>query len=156
MKISNSLPVGLTSANPKQTKNATGKETVEAPGTNNTGPESIWRKIASKYDVRSITPEETVDLSEDLLDAGKISGQDQLLLSLRFNPNDLPSLRGLTFYRTKPDGEGRRDLIAEYTARIELGQYSTPTAETTEHFKRILEVSNHLDAAKNSPINIVA
>lgn len=83
--------------------------------------------MASKYDVRNITTEETADLSQQLYDAGEISLLDHAILS--FDPDHIPYGSG---FLTQEDTTGHRDLILEYEARIRMDQKMGKTPKSCQ------------------------
>lgn len=124
---------------------------IEGAKANRTEPESIWRKLASKYDVHSITMEETANLSQELYDAGEISLLDHAILS--FNP-DLKLPYG-TGFLTQADNKGNHDLISEYENRIEINK-KMGNRQSLVNNERVLEYLERLATAKKAPINITA
>jgi hypothetical protein len=151
MEIDNIVSAGLVSIGRPQTKSDTAKSSFGVSGTNQIEPESIWQKIASKYDVRSITTEETANLSQELYDAGEISLLDHAILS--FDPDhNIPYGTG---FLTQADSTGHRDLILEYEARIDMNN-KMGNSQSLVNNERVLEYIERLDAAKNNPIHITA
>ena len=151
MEISNIVSVEIAPAGLSQTKNSAVRPPSGISETNRTEPESIWRIIASKYDVRSITAEETADLSQKLYDAGEISLLDHAILS--FDPDhNIPYGTG---FLTQADSMGHRDLITEYQARIDLDN-KTGNRKNIVNNGRVLSYLERLDAARKAPIHITA
>ena len=126
------------------------RRTLETPLNTGVNPESVWRKVAPKYDVRNMSPEETAAMTYELYEGGAISMMDHLYLSL-----DRSGIPG-GGYNTRADSAGRRDLIAEY--EIEVG-YARKRGDhkSLEHYERLLGHLNRLDAAgRIPPVNITA
>lgn len=151
MEITNIISAGITSMDHPQTKSNIAKSSFGVSGTNQIEPESIWRKMALKYDVRSITTEETASLSQELYDAGEISLFDHALLS--FDPDH--SVPYGTGFLTQSDSTGHRDLILEYANRIDMDK-KMGNSQSLINNERVLEYLKRLDAAKNNPIHITA
>ena len=103
--------------------------------------------MASKYDVRDITTEETSNLSQELYNAGEISLLDHAILS--FDPSHIPYGTG---FLTQADSTGHRDLISEYETRIDMDKKMSQSLVNNE---RVLEYLERLDAAKGNPIHII-
>jgi hypothetical protein len=151
MEINNNVSAGMASIGLPQTKSITVKSSFGISETNQIEPESIWRKMASKYDVRSITTEETANLSQELYDAGEISLLDHAILS--FDPDhNIPYGTG---FLTQADSTGHRDLISEYEARIDMNK-KMGNSQSLVNNERVLEYLERLDAAKKNPIHISA
>ncbi len=151
MEINYIVPAGISSMGLSQTKRNTTKSSFGVSETNQIEPESIWRRMASKYDVRRITTEETANLSQELYNAGEISLLDHAVLS--FDPDrNIPYGTG---FLTQADSTGHRDLILEYEARIDLDK-KMGNSQSFSNNERILEYLERLDAAKKNPIHIAA
>ncbi len=151
MEIINIVPAGIASMGLSQTKSNATKSSFGVSETNQIEPVSIWRKIASKYDVRSISTEETANLSQELYDAGEISLLDHAVLS--FDPDhNIPYGTG---FLTQADSTGHRDLISEYETRIDMDKKMSNSRSLVNN-ERVLEYLERLDAAKKAPIHIVA
>ena len=148
MEINSAYSLGISFIGNAQTKSISTRSSDEVSQTNKTEPDSIWRKIASKYDVRSITPEETTKLSRELYEAGEISFLDHVILS--FPPIRLPEGTSLL---TQEDSTGHIDLISEYEARIGMNRKMGDSQSIANH-ERILGYLERLVAAKGKPINI--
>lgn len=149
MEINNIVSAGLVSVDYPQIKNDKAKPSSEVSETNKIDTESIWHKIAAKYDVRNITTEETGNLSQELYDAGEISLFDHAILS--FDPDHF--VQSGTGFLTKADSTGHRDLISEYEARIEMDKKMNDTKNIVNN-ERILGYLHRLEAAKKQPIHI--
>lgn len=151
MEINNMVPAGIFSTGYPQTKSNTEKSSFDVSETSQAEPESIWRKMASKYDIRSITTEETANLSQELYDAGEISLLDHAILS--FDPDlNLPHGTG---FQTQANSTGHRDLISEYETRINMNK-KMGNRQSLVNNERVLEYLERLDAAKGNPIYITA
>ena len=150
MEINNIVSAEIFSIGHPQTKSNTAKFSFEVSETNQIEPESIWRKMASKYDVRNITTEETANLSQELYNAGEISLLDHAILS--FNPSHIPYGSG---FLTQADSTGHRDLISEYETRIDMDK-KMGNSQSLVNNERVLEYLERLDAAKGNPIHITA
>jgi hypothetical protein len=150
VEIKNTVSAGIISIGHPQTKSNTAKSSFESSETNQIEPESIWRKMASKYDVRSITIEETANLSQELYNAGEISLRDHAILS--FDPDRIPHGTG---FLTQADSTGHRDLISEYETRIDMDKKMGNSLNLVNN-ERVLEYLERLDAAKGNPIHITA
>jgi len=150
MEINNIVSSGIFSVNYAQIKGKDSKSSLEISETNQIEPESIWREIASKYDLHCITAGETADLSQKLYNAGEISLFDHAILS--FDPSHIPDGTG---FLTPADSTGHRDLIAEYEARIDLDK-KTSNSQNIVNNERVLEYLKRLDAAKGNPVHVTA
>ena len=150
MEINNIVSAEIFSIGHPQTKSNTAKFSFEVSETNQIEPESIWRKMASKYDIRDITTEETSNLSQELYNAGEISLLDHAILS--FNPSHIPYGSG---FLTQADSTGHRDLISEYETRIDMDK-KMGNSQSLVNNERVLEYLERLDAAKGKPIHITA
>jgi len=151
MEINDIVAAGISSIGHAQTKNITGKPSFEISETKQIEPESIWRKIASKYDVRSITTEETANLSQELYNAGELSLLDHAILS--FDPDhNIPYGTG---FLTQADSTGHRDLISEYETRIDIDK-KMGNSQSLVNNERVLEYLERLNGAKGNPIHIKA
>jgi hypothetical protein len=141
-----SLVGRLDAANGFPARNAPGSTAPSESVTRRTAaPETLWSKLASQYNVRSMTAEETASLSQELYNAGELSLFDHALLS--FDPHRV-SLSG----KTVPDG--RRDLIAQYEARVDLDQ-RTGNHRNLANDERILGCLKRLEAGRG-PIHLTA
>lgn len=146
MKINSTYTTGIYKTGQNQKNNRTQKTSFEIQEPKNTGNESTFRKIASKYNIRSITTEETASLSQELYNAGEISLLDHAILS--FDPDrNLPYGTG---FLTQADSTGHRDLIAEYEAQISMDK-KMGDKQSLESDQRVFEYLKLLDAAKGSP-----
>jgi len=151
MEINDIVAAGISSIGHAQRKNITGKPSFEISETKQIEPESIWRKIASKYDVRSITTEETANLSQELYNAGELSLLDHAILS--FDPDhNIPYGTG---FLTQADSTGHRDLISEYETRIDIDK-KMGNSQSLVNNERVLEYLERLNGAKGNPIHIKA
>ena len=150
MEISNIVSAGISSAGRSPTKNINAQPAVRSSATPSIEPESIWRKMASKYDVRRITTQETASLSQELYKAGEISLLDHAVLS--FDPDRIADGTG---FLTRADSTGHRDLILEYETRIDLDK-KMGNSQNLVNNERILEYLERLDGAKGNPIHIKA
>jgi len=130
------------------TKNLPVKSSSETSRGNPIEAESIWQKMASAYNVRHITAEETADLSQSLYDAGEISLLDHAILS--FDPSRIPYGTG---FLTEGDNTGHHDLISEYETRMNMDQ-KTGNRQNLVHDQRVYEYLKRLDAAGESHICI--
>ena len=147
MEINNIVSAGIFSTGHPQTKSNTAKSSFEVSETNQIELESIWRKMASKYDVRNISTEETTILSQELYNAGEISLFDHAILS--FDPTLIPYGTG---FLTQADSTGHRDLIVEYETRIDMDKKMS-NSQSLVNNERVLEYLERLDAAKRNPIH---
>lgn len=150
MEINNIVSAGIVSVGRPQAKSNASKSSFEASETNQIEPESIWREMALKYDVRNITTEETADLSQKLYESGEISLLDHAILS--FDPSHIPYGTG---FLTQKDSTGHRDLILEYETRINMDK-KMGNSQSLVNDERVLEYIERLDAAKGDPIHITA
>jgi hypothetical protein len=150
MEINNIVTSGIFSVNYARIKGNDSKSSLEISETNQIEPESIWREIASKYDVHSITAGETADLSQELYNAGEISLFDHAILS--FDPSRIPYGTG---FLTPADSTGHRDLIAEYEDRIYLDKKMS-SGQNIVNDERVLEYLKRIDAAKGNPVHVTA
>ncbi|MEK4425458.1 hypothetical protein [Solibacillus sp. FSL K6-1523] len=85
---------------------------------------TVYEELSSKYDVRSATFEEIVEISNALFEAGEISSKEHMLMTFDFeratnhlkqNVPGVPS--SFNMCETPADRNGRRDWIAEFGAR---------------------------------------
>ena len=150
MEINNIVSAGIPSIGHAQTKNTTAKFSFEISKETPIKPESIWRKLASKYDIRSITIEETANLSQELYNAGEISLLDHAILS--FDPSHIPYGTG---FLTQADNTGHRDLISEYETRIDMDKKMC-NSQSLINNERVYEYLERLDAAKRNSIYVTA
>lgn len=150
MEINNTVSLRMSSIARTQTKYITEQPPFNNSETSPMESESVWRKMASKYDVRSIATEETANLSQELYDAGEISLLDHAILS--FDPDRIPHGTG---FLTQGDGAGHRDLILEYEARIDLDK-KMGNSQNLANNKRVLEYLKRLDGAEGKPVHIWA
>ncbi|MBW2605428.1 MAG: hypothetical protein JRE28_14140 [Deltaproteobacteria bacterium] len=148
MEINNNIFTGISSVAYSQTKNTGAKPSFEIPKATQIEPESIWCKMASTYDVRSMTIEETAHLSQELYDAGEISLSDHAILS--FDPSLIPYGTG---FLTPADSAGHRNLISEYEARIDMNK-KMGDSKSRVHNERVLEYLERLDVAGRNPVRI--
>lgn len=148
MEINRTASAVIFSAAPLPAKNLAVKSCSETSPGNPIEAESIWQKMASAYDVRHITTEETADLSQSLYDAGEISLLDHALLS--FDPSRIPYGTG---FLTEGDNAGHHDLISEYETRMNMDQ-ETGSKQNLVHDQRIYEYLKRLDAVRESHICI--
>ncbi len=155
MNINTIDAAGISQLSYSQSQNTSTQSSFEVSKETPTKPVSIWRDLAEKYDVRSITPQETADLSAELYDAGVISFLDHAILSFQPELGKIQLPDGASINLTHADGNGRRDLTAEYEARIEFSKKHGHNSEYNAGRERILEYLNRLDAAKGKPIEIV-
>lgn len=79
---------------------------------------SIWDELSKKYDIHHATFDELCTISYQLYQAKQITLIDHATLS--FDPTRIPHGPDAKFYFTPADQDGRRDWIAEYTARAEF------------------------------------
>lgn len=150
MEINNMVSCGTFSISGARTKSITANLSGETPETSQTESESIWREMALKYDLHSITTEQTEKLSQELYNAGEISLFDHAILS--FDPDRFSCGSG---FLTQADGTGHRDLLSEYEARIDLDE-KTGNSQALVNHKRILEYLARLDEAESNLVYITA
>ncbi len=150
MSINPIVTAGTPQLSYSHTKNTPAHSSSEISNETSTKPMSIWHKMAQKYDIRNITPEETAKLSHALYKAGEISYQDHAMLSFNKDRFNLPGAGG---YLIQADNNGRRDMIAEIEAQIEIKK---KIGHNTANHERILNHLQKFDAAKGKPIDINA
>ncbi len=152
MEISKNFSKGMSSTTHTQTNNPSAKFSTDISKETPIKPVSIWRNMAEEYDIRSINPEETAELSSELHNAGAISNLDYVLLVME------PISEGANSYHTQADSNGRRDLIAEFEARIEFAKSNIGSNPPMyiENIERILGYLNKIDAAKGKPLDTIA
>ncbi len=150
MEINNIVSAEIFSIGHPQRKSNIAKSSVEVLEIDQIKPESIWRKMASKYDVRNITTEETANLSQELYDTGEISLLNHAKLS--FNPSFIPYGNG---FLTQADSTGRRDLILEYETQIDMDK-KMGNSQSLVNDERIFEYLERVDAVRGNPIHITA
>lgn len=85
----------------------------------------LYKKLAEKYDVRHAAFDEIVSMSNVLYGAGEITMQEHMRLTFdfgkaaedlkRYAPNAVPD--DFTIFETPADAFGKRDWIAEFSAR---------------------------------------
>jgi hypothetical protein len=150
MEINSIVSSGLSSISCDKTRSLAAKSSSGIPETNRMESESVWRKTASKYDVRNITAGETEKLSQELYDAGEISLLDHAILS--FDPSRSPYGTG---FQTPADGTGRRDLVSEYEARVNMDRKMGDSRNLVND-ERVLGYLERLDAAKGNPVHVTA
>ncbi len=155
MNINTIATAGISQLTYSQSQNTSTHSSFEISKETPIEPVYIWHNLAAKYDVRSITPQETADLSSELYDAGLISFKDHAILSFQPELGKIPLPDGASIYLTHADGNGRRDMIAEYEARIEFSKKHGHNPKFNADRERILEYLNILDAAKGKSIEIV-
>ena len=152
MQITSSTASGMVSTAYGMTGNSSTTASTSTTKGETKETESIWRRMAAKYNVRDITPEETAEMSLALYEVGAISFTDHALLSFDPDHNQLPGGSG---YLTEADINGRRDMISEYEARIELARKMGDDSRSLANMEKILDYLSTLDAARGKPINIV-
>ncbi len=152
MEINNNISNGMSPTTHTQTNNTSAKSSTDISKETPIKPVSTWRNMAEKYNIRSITPEETADLSSELNNAGAISNLEHVLLTYQ------PLSEGAISYHTQADSNGRRDLIAEFEARIEFAKSNigSKPPKYIENIERILGYLNKIDAAKGKPLDTIA
>jgi len=133
MEINNSSLNGIYSIAYSPTKHTAAKSSSDSAKAAQREPESIWRKMVSQYNVRSITIEETARLSQELYNAGEISLGDHAILSL--DPSRIPNGSG---FLGQADSSGHRDLIAECEARIDMDK-KTGNSQSVAHNEGFLD-----------------
>lgn len=131
-----------------QTKTTSEKPSSAAPVTSqaSASPDSIWHRLASEYDVRSMTAGETSKLSRELYDAGEISLLDHAILSFDGDMGEVG-----TAFLTKADSNGRRDMLAEFEAKVAMDKRTNSQNLATD--SRILQHLERLDAARRGPVH---
>lgn len=99
----------------------------QAQKTIQSNPETaeLYKKLSEKYDVRNAAFDEISSMSNALYGAGEITMQEHMRLTFdfgkaaedlkRYAPNAVPS--DFTMYETPADTFGKRDWIAEFSAR---------------------------------------
>lgn len=152
MNINKIFSSDIFSMSSSKTKTTSEKSSSTAPVATQSSPDSIWHRLASKYDVRSITSEEMDKLSLELYNAGEISLLDRGTL---FMPK-LAETLGDNISLTQADSSGRRDMIAEFEARIDMDKSSIGNILRLPIDSRILQHLERLDAAKSGPVHITA
>ena len=150
MAINNIVSAEIFSIGHPQRKSNIAKSSVEVLEIDQIKPESIWRKMASKYDVRNITTEEIAILSQELYDAGGISLLNHAKLS--FDPSLIPYGNG---FLTQADSTGHRDLILEYETQIDMDK-KMGNNQSLVNNKQVFESLKRLDADRGNPIHIIA
>jgi hypothetical protein len=153
MNINNIFPSDISSISRSQTKITSEKSSSAVPvePQASVSPDSIWHQLASKYDVRSMTPEETSKLSLELYHAGEMSLGDHLTLTLK---GAMMAKFGDTFL-TKADSDGRYDMLAEFEAKIAMDK-STGNSLSLPRDSRTLQLLERLDAARRGPVHVTA
>ena len=86
---------------------------------------AIFEELASKYDIRNATFEEVKEIGHALYEAGEMTVKQLMILtfdydratqSIKMASNGQAS-PNFTMYETAADANGKRDWIAEFTAR---------------------------------------
>jgi hypothetical protein len=113
--------------------------------------DSLWRRLGREYDLRDISIQETAQLSQQLYDGGEISLLDHAILS--FDPNCLP-WGGDTFL-SEANNAGNHDLIAEFSARIELNR-KMGDEKSLANNERVFDILQRLEQAKAGPFSVIA
>lgn len=148
MEINNTVSDRIVSVARPQTKRNAAKPSFVVSGEKSLKSESIWQKMASKYDVRNMSTKDIAELSKHLLDAGEISFEDHAILS--FDPANIPFG---TIFLTEENSTGRYDFIKEYEARINMDK-KMKNSQSLVHHERILGYLKRLDTAEGKRINI--
>lgn len=146
MNINNIFSSDISLISRSQTKTTSEKlsSTVPAEPRVSESPGSIWHRLASEYDVRSMTAKETSKLSLELYKAGEISFKDHAILSF---DRDAGAQGVGSAYLTKADSNGRRDMLAEFKAKVEMDK-SMGNSLNLPNDLRILQHLERLDAAR--------
>jgi hypothetical protein len=152
MNINNIFSSDISSISRFQTKTTSEKSSSAVPVEPQTSvsSDSIWHRLASEYDIRSMTAEETSKLSLELYYAGEISLLDHAVLSFDRDMGEFG-----TSFLTKADSDGRRDMLAEFEAKVAMDK-STGNRRSLPIDSRILQHLERLDAAGRGPVHVTA
>ncbi|MCP3940957.1 MAG: hypothetical protein GY710_05685 [Desulfobacteraceae bacterium] len=91
-------------------------------------------------------------MSLELYNAGEISLMDHAQITFK---GAMMDKFGDTFL-TKTDSDGRRDMIAEFEAKVAMDKSPTGNSLSIPGDLRILQHLERLDAARRGPIHVTA
>ena len=122
---------------------------------NNKVSSDIWKELGSEYDVREATFDEICKISNKLYEAGEITLREHAILTFDYDraTKDIIGIaRNLgrevspsySMYATESNGNGERDWIAEYEARIKQ-DFKQNNMIGYHNNKKILDILNELD-----------
>lgn len=105
------------------------------------GNSAIVAEIMQRYDVKSSTPQQMADLSQELYNSGAINLQQHALLS--FQPELNPDYEQMT--GQPADLTSKRNYIAIWEDRVEQDKTFNAPPEQVKHTKDILNILKNLD-----------
>lgn len=122
------------------TKNSQTKPVLEA---------QEFYDMANKYNVKDISAQQTIAMSQELFDKQEISLKTHAILSF-----DARNFEEGSIYGSSQNANGNYNLINEYKTRVELNQ-KIGEADSMTNNKEVLEILIKLDTLKSrEPLNI--
>lgn len=117
---------------------------------------NIWEELSRKYDIRNATYDEVKDISLSLYNAREISLKEHSILTFDFDRASKDIIRNssnlgiqvspnFSMYETVANGNGERDWIAEYEARVET-DYKFGNLIGYQNKQKVLNILSRLDA----------
>ena len=105
--------------------------------------------IAKKYDVKNMTIDEVISMSDKLYKSGEISLLESSILSL-----DSSHLNKGSTYLSKKDPNGNYNMIEEFKARVKLSE-KFADENSIKNNSDILKLLIKLDGLKAGPLDIM-